>query len=128
MAAIGWRAGADIDRDIEDTAFDDAHQLRLGKRGRLIMQSANSAGSDRVGGIILHEAQLDAVPRKYLRMISFAEPAACVIEPGRLDEKDAGRLEWHEAPLARVRKAWLALRGGARGHAHKTLQFCPRSS
>ncbi|EXI73328.1 MAG: hypothetical protein AW07_02748 [Candidatus Accumulibacter sp. SK-11] len=39
-AAEGWRALAQVDRDVEDGALHDQHQLALGFRRQLVVQSA----------------------------------------------------------------------------------------
>src|SRR5271157_1945316 len=55
MSAEGRRRAANVDRDVEDGAAYDAHQLVLRERRGLEVQAAQNALRRGIGMIVLHE-------------------------------------------------------------------------
>lgn len=88
--AIGGRALAHIDRDVEDAPADAAHQLVLSPVRRLKMQAAQREGGCGVGMIVLHEGAIDAEPGEGGHRMDLGEPATAVTEAPGTDELDGG--------------------------------------
>ena len=78
MLAVTRRATADIDRDIEDRAGADPHQLGLRLRRRLEMQPAQDAARRRQRVVLLHECRVDAVLAQHILAEDLGKEAARV--------------------------------------------------
>lgn len=84
MTAVCGRSLADVDGDIKHSALDTPHQLALGERGTLEMQSAHyTAGRHRL--IVLNKAYRTHLLVKFFLRIALEEVSAGVLEYARFD-------------------------------------------
>lgn len=86
--AIGGRAVAHVDRDIEDPPPDAAHQLVLPPGRRLEMQAAQGEGGGGIGVVVLDEGHGDAQRSEGRHGMHLGEPATGVAMAFGADELD----------------------------------------
>ena len=87
--SVGRRAFADVDCDVEDTAFDDAHEFGLGVGWFLEVE----ASDDSVAGfafVVLHEAGVADLFYEFSFGEGFEEVAAAVAEDFWFQDQYAG--------------------------------------
>ena len=88
MAAEGRRAGAQVDRDVEDRAAHHTHQLALRVRRQLEVDAPDRAGVLGVAVVFLHEARLRDVRAKFIVAVGLGQEAARVAKfPGHDDDR-----------------------------------------
>jgi len=80
---------AEIHRNIEDGAPDNAHKLGLSSRRDLQVKAANGSRPGRERLILLYESCGDPPEAKFLRAIGFREISSLVFEPARGDQQNA---------------------------------------
>ncbi len=84
----GGRTAAEVKRDIENLAGDDADELSLGL-ANLIMQAADDIFFG-IGMIVLHERLWNAEFGKRALVVAFQKEAAVVAEHARFEEQKSG--------------------------------------
>lgn len=77
-----WRAFANVDRHIEDSAFATSHELALSARCALKMQAAQNSPFPRNDVIILNKARIYTLSRQDIRPERLREGAALIDMPG----------------------------------------------
>ncbi len=90
VPAEGGRALAQVHRDVEDRALDDAHQLVLGEGRDLEVEAAHGPARSRIGVVVLHELERDAGVGEGAPVVGLGEEAAPVLVPHRAHDLDLG--------------------------------------
>src|SRR5215216_5188939 len=90
MAAEGRRGTAKIDRNVENSAPHDAHQLVLSERGLLEMQAANRPDTPRHQMILLHEIERKSGCLEIATPVDLGQEAALIGDLGWREQFDRG--------------------------------------